>query len=136
MRAALVVAIAAALVLGACGGDGDSNQSAISSGTSQGSTGKAPSGGSGPTSRRREKKSKQRRRAQGGSEASGSVFFYKARSRCSTIPIEALVQIYQAKSDNPKDVARAYADREAPAPIYRRAAVAGCLAGIKSRPRP
>jgi hypothetical protein len=136
VRAALVVAIAAALVLGACGGDGDSNRSAISSGTSQESKGKGPSRGSGPTSREREKKSKKRQRAQGGSEVSGSVFFYKARSRCSTIPIEALVQIYQAKSDNPKDVASAYADREAPASIYRRASVAGCLAGNKSRPRP
>jgi hypothetical protein len=61
------------------------------------------------------------------------VFFYKGRSRCITLPVALLASIYQARSDNPKDVARAYANREAPSAAYRRASIAGCLAGIESR---
>ena len=143
MRAALVVAIATVLLLGACGGSGDSNSGTTSSGKASGTTGataKAPGDHSGQTQGARKKGSKgdggarKRRKAQlGAFEGSGNVFFYKGRSRCLTIPVAILARIYQATSDNPKAVARAYADREAPAPIYRRASIAGCLAGIESR---
>ena len=144
MRAALVVAIAAVLLLGACGGSGDSNSSTTSSGKANGTTGttakEAPGDHRGKTQARRKKGSKRDGGARkpskaqlGAFEGSGNVFFYKGRARCLTIPVAILARIYQASSDNPKAVARAYADREAPAPIYRRASIAGCLAGIESR---
>ena len=139
VRAALVVAIAIVLLLGACGGNGESTSG--KTGPTAGTSANEASGTSrGQKQRERKKGSKGDGRAQkrsqaqgGGSEMSGNVFFYKGRSRCHAIPVEILARIYQAKSDDPKDVARAYADREAPAPIYRRAALAGCLAGIESR---
>jgi hypothetical protein len=138
VRAALVVAIAIALPLGACGGNGDSNPGTTSSGNPEGTTGK--SARPGQTQRGHKKGSKGDGRAQkrrqtrgGGFQTSGNVFFFKGRLRCRAIPVEVLARIYLAKSDNPKDVASAYADRESPAPIYRHAAVAGCLAGIESR---
>jgi hypothetical protein len=53
--------------------------------------------------------------------------------RCSTTPIDILASLYQVSSDDPKAIARAYAEREAPALIYREEAADGCLAGIKSR---
>jgi hypothetical protein len=140
VRAVPVVAIVAVLLLGACGGDGDSNPSKTSSGTTQQATGSGANERSGDRARRRERASDRRRgelkRRQGqgaGSEGSGNVFFFKARSRCVTIPVEILARIYQAKSNDPRDVARAYADREAPTPIYKEAAIDGCLAGIDSR---
>jgi hypothetical protein len=137
VRAFLAVAIAIALLLGACGDDGDSNPGA-SSGTS-GATGKsatAPGDRGGRKRKGRERGSKRdrkrRRQQTGGSEASGNVFYFKGRTRCVAIPLDVLARIYQAKSDDPKDVASAYAEREAPAPIYERAARSGCLAGIAS----
>jgi hypothetical protein len=143
VRAALVVAIATVSLLGACGGGGDSNPSTTSSGNPNGTTGtsaKEPGDHSGKTQGTRKKGSKgdgrahNGRKAQGGSfQGSGNVFFYKGRSRCITLPVALLASIYQARSDNPKDVARAYANREAPSAAYRRASIAGCLAGIESR---
>jgi hypothetical protein len=143
VRTTPVVAIATVVLLGACGGSGDSNPNTTSSGNASGTTGKsaneAPTGHSGPTQGTRNKSSKEharapkRRKSQGGFQGSGNVFFYKARSRCLTMPVALLASIYQARSDDPKAVARAYADREAPAATYRQAMIAGCLAGIESR---
>jgi hypothetical protein len=138
VRAVLVVAIAATLLLGACGGDGDSNPSPTS--TAQQSTDTSANEGSARARQRERRKRASDRRARKPKQGTtpraqfkGNVFFYKGRSRCLTIPVEVLASIYQANSDDPEDVAKAYADREAPAPIYREAAIAGCLAGIESR---
>jgi hypothetical protein len=137
VRAVLVVAIAATLLLGACGEDGDSNPSSTS--TAQQSTDTSANEGSARArhgeggeraSDRRGRKPKQGTTPS--AQFEGNVFFYKGRSRCLTIPVEVLARIYQAKSDDPEDVAKAYAEREA-APIFREAAIAGCLAGIESR---
>jgi hypothetical protein len=138
VRAVLAVAIAIALLFGACGGDDDSNPATTSSGATKGATGKAAerSGARGDRSAGGQKSSRGRARKRGaraGGSDAASIFFYKGRVRCSTTPIGVLASLYQASSDDPEAIARAYAEREAPAAIYREKAADGCLAGIKSR---
>jgi hypothetical protein len=61
--------------------------------------------------------------------------YYEARSRCLSIPLRSLARGYGAESDDPREVARAYAAREAPTGRFREAAITGCLDGIKFRLR-
>jgi hypothetical protein len=141
VRAIFAVTMIAALLIAACGEDGDSGPST----TSEAKQPTGPTANPGAEARGRERRGDRgaTRRKPGSKRGTtvpdqleGSAFFHRARARCITIPVQALARIYQAKSDDPTDVANAYADREAPEPIYREAAVAGCLAGLNSRPRP
>jgi hypothetical protein len=142
VRGFLAVSAAIALLLAGCGGDGDKNAGAGSSGpTQQGARSGQSSGATGARGGGSSKRgSSERGRSKGRSNAriklpkgSNNIFFFKARQRCLTVPTPILASLYQAKSSRPRDVARAYAKREASTSTSRHAAIAGCLAGIRSR---
>jgi hypothetical protein len=129
MRALIAVAIAIALLLGACGGDDDSNPATTPSGATTGATAKAAQR-SGAQERSSSKgKTRSGRRAGGETR---SIFFRRGKMRCSTTPTGILASLYGVSTDDSKAIARAYADREAPG-VFRKQAVAGCLAGLESR---
>jgi hypothetical protein len=137
VRSAFALAITIALLLGACGG-GDSSSTTTPAGTSKGSTGSTTKGGPTKGSRAERQKARAEARARrlaqrGNYKASANIFYLKGRLRCSTVPIGILASLYQARSEDPREVASAYATRAAPVPSYYRAAADGCLAGIKKR---
>ncbi len=61
--------------------------------------------------------------------------YYEGRARCLTIPLRSLARAYRARSEQPQDVAAAYAARQAPSSDVRQAALQGCLDGINTRIR-
>jgi hypothetical protein len=66
---------------------------------------------------------------------SAATTYFEGRSRCLSIPLRSLARGYGAASEQPEDVAQAYAAREAPNTGFREAAAQGCLDGINSRIR-
>jgi hypothetical protein len=84
--------------------------------------------------RQRKRALLQRPTARGDFTGTANVVYHEARSRCLVLPPSTLRRAYQAKSGDPADVARAFAEREAPTPSYRKASYEGCLDGLDSRP--
>jgi hypothetical protein len=160
-----VLLVATALGLAACGDDessqskGEDRPAPVGTGPSAGSTGQSSPGGGdqgsssegsgGSTSpgqsareRRRKRRAAERERLRsrrptrrGDFTGTNRTVYYEARSRCLTIPLRSLARAYGARSDQPDDVAQAYAEREAPIGSGHEAALAGCLDGINSRAR-
>jgi hypothetical protein len=158
MRFGLAILLVAALVLTACGGGGSASKGKAPTSTSAGETGangpqgKATTkGGTGGgqsrhaqrrSARRREgARARQRERerreqahrppiSSGRFTGARRVIYHTSRARCRLIPRQILARENRAKSDDPVDVARAYADREYPTAELRRPAYEGCLNGL------
>ena len=125
---------------GAAGGSAsDGRSKGGSSGTSnaQGATGGSSGGEQRPSARARQRSKALSRRPvlRNTFRGTANVVYHEARGRCLVVPTATLRRAYHASSSDPAAIARAYAEREAPIPAYRKPAAAGCLDGINSRQR-
>jgi hypothetical protein len=130
---------AAALALGACGGDDDSGDGATATGPTQpaaedgnrsASKGKDDRGGSGRGGRGGDGSgSHPERRFRGIQRSTYEI----SRSVCGTQRESDAALRYRAKSKRPEDIARAYVEITYKIPRLRRPGYEGCLAGLRGR---
>jgi hypothetical protein len=103
-------------------------------------TGSTRSGSRSRTRRNRSQSERERLRSRrptrrGDFTGTARTVYYESRARCLTIPLRSLARAYGARSEQPQDVAAAYAARQAPSSDVRQAALQGCLDGINTRIR-